>query len=93
MIDLTFFSACFLGIMIMCSHPQHLSRKSMPTRSTSHSYDPHGWGFFILSLSPTCMSMVVFLFPRGQTPGGRLTPLLRLILLILHPTSWNGAVS
>ena len=62
MTDLMFFSACFRGIMIICPHPQHLSLKSIPTRRTSHSYEPHGWGFFIFSLSPICIS-ILRIFP------------------------------
>jgi len=69
-ISFTFFSACFLGIMIICPHPQHLSLKSMPTLRTSHSGLPQGWGFFIFSLSPICMSIINLPLPTDSIPLG-----------------------
>ena len=53
-----FFSALLRGSMTSWPQPWQRSRKSIPTRSTSHSLLPQGWGFFISKMSPRRTSMV-----------------------------------
>lgn len=48
-----FFSTRRLVTMIIWPQPLHFKRKSAPTRKISHSWLPHGWGFFNLTISPT----------------------------------------
>ena len=63
---LAFFSTSFRGTIIWCPHPMHFRRKSAPTRRTSHSWLPQGWGFFILITSPTAnLSAIILLLSSG----------------------------
>ena len=46
-----FFVNSFRGRMTLWPHPSHLIRISMPRRMIFHRFAPHGWGFFISTIS------------------------------------------
>ncbi len=50
---LVFFSTSCLVTITICPQPMHFRRKSAPTRRISHSWLPHGCGFFSFTISPT----------------------------------------
>ena len=65
LICLIFFSIWLLGVIIWCPQPTHLSLKSAPIRSTSHSKLPQGCAFFNINLSPTLISIIALqIFPQ-----------------------------
>ena len=53
----TDFSAFSLGDINSLPQPSHLSLKSIPVRKTIKRLLPHGWFFFITSMSPTLISI------------------------------------
>ncbi len=77
-----FRSILFRGDIISWPQPRHLSLKSMPTRSTCHWSLPQGCFFFIVSLSPTCISIVM-------TSSYRRVP---AHIIIAHSIKKEGAV-
>lgn len=56
-----FFSAFTRGSITSWEQPSHLNLKSIPERSTENLLQPHGWDFFMISLSPTRTSIRLLL--------------------------------
>ena len=64
---LVLFSTNCLVTITIWPQPIHFSLKSAPTRRISHSWLPHGCGFFSFTISPTSYTILIFpLFKAGH---------------------------